>query len=199
MLMTFIRNSWMKRTYLASAILAVTANIATATTIYSWTDENGKVYFSDQPTQLHAHKITLSVTETSRDISPILVNQTTNKTVSSTVNDSPLTELPATIIDILSPINQQTLRNNNGDITLIATSNHSLNNNIQAQLLIGKKVYGKPQSTLKWTLTNMDRGSHHFQIQLIKNGKVLASSKSITVYLHRASLAQTSKTTAKPR
>ena len=65
--------------------------------------------------------------------------------------------------------------------------------------MIDGKAYGGSQTDLTWLLTNIDRGSHQIQIQLLKNGKILASSESITVYLHRVSQARPKNSPIQPR
>jgi hypothetical protein len=48
-------------------------------------------------------------------------------------------------------------------------------------------------------LFDIDRGSHQIQLQLLKDGKVIALSNSITVYLHRASTTRIRPPAASPK
>ncbi|WP_297481244.1 DUF4124 domain-containing protein [uncultured Photobacterium sp.] len=191
----------MKLINLVSMLLFTTAaSTAIATTIYSWTDDNGVVHFSDTPGTPQASTVELSVTEVqpSMQSTSITIDQPDNvELISITTDAEP--PLPAATISLLAPVHQQTIRSNDGDIKVRAVSNRKLNKNLQAQLVIDGKAYGKTQTDLIWMLTNIDRGSHQIQIQLLKNGKILASSESITVYLHRESQARPKNSPIQPR
>lgn len=192
----------MKLIYLASILLfvATTGTAIATTTIYSWTDDNGVVHFSDRPEVPQASTIELSTTEVQTSIQQTVVelNQADNVELLAitTITASPL---PTATVSLLAPIHQQTIRSNDGNITVRAVSNRKLNPKLQAQLVIDGRVHGRPQTTLSWQLTHIDRGSHQIQIQLLKNGKILASSESITVYLHRVSQARPKNSPVQPR
>ncbi|WP_318439910.1 DUF4124 domain-containing protein [Photobacterium leiognathi] len=172
------------------------ASSAQASTIYSWTDENGVVHFTDQPQTPDATAYPLSVTEVSGNI------EQTADTIAAQTTDVAAVEEPAktiTTVSLVSPMHEQTIRNNEGIINIHAVTNSKLNNQTQAQLVLDGVVKGDPQTELTWTLDNVDRGSHQLQIQLVKGGKVIASSDSITVYLHRATVKANKPKPVQPR
>ncbi|WP_318419361.1 DUF4124 domain-containing protein [Photobacterium leiognathi] len=172
------------------------ASSAQASTIYSWTDENGVVHFTDQPQTPDATAYPLSVTEVSGNI------EQTADTIAAQTTDVDVVEEPAktiTTVSLVSPMHEQTIRNNEGIINIHAVTNSKLNNQTQAQLVLDGVVKGDPQTELTWTLDNVDRGSHQLQIQLVKGGKVIASSDSITVYLHRATVKANKPKPVQPR
>ncbi|WP_318491818.1 DUF4124 domain-containing protein [Photobacterium leiognathi] len=172
------------------------ASSAQASTIYSWTDENGVVHFTDQPQTPDATAYPLSVTEVSGNI------EQTADTIATQATDAAVVEEPAktiTTVSLVSPMHEQTIRNNEGIINIHAVTNSKLNNQTQAQLVLDGVVKGDPQTELTWTLDNVDRGSHQLQIQLVKGGKVIASSDSITVYLHRATVKANKPKPVQPR
>ncbi|WP_318488452.1 DUF4124 domain-containing protein [Photobacterium leiognathi] len=172
------------------------ASSAQASTIYSWTDENGVVHFTDQPQTPDATAYPLSVTEVSGNI------EQTADTIAAQTTDVVVVEEPAktiTTVSLVSPMHEQTIRNNEGIINIHAVTNSKLNNQTQAQLVLDGVVKGDPQTELTWTLDNVDRGSHQLQIQLVKGGKVIASSDSITVYLHRATVKANKPKPVQPR
>ncbi len=172
------------------------ASSAQASTIYSWTDENGVVHFTDQPQTPDATAYPLSVTEVSGNI------EQTADTIAAQTTDVAVVEEPAktiTTVSLVSPMHEQTIRNNEGIINIHAVTNSKLNNQTQAQLVLDGVVKGDPQTELTWTLDNVDRGSHQLQIQLVKGGKVIASSDSITVYLHRATVTANKPKPVQPR
>ncbi|WP_305813024.1 DUF4124 domain-containing protein [Photobacterium leiognathi] len=172
------------------------ASSAQASTIYLWTDENGVVHFTDQPQTPDATAYPLSVTEVSGNI------EQTADTIAAQTTDVAVVEEPAktiTTVSLVSPMHEQTIRNNEGIINIHAVTNSKLNNQTQAQLVLDGVVKGDPQTELTWTLDNVDRGSHQLQIQLVKGGKVIASSDSITVYLHRATVKANKPKPVQPR
>ncbi|WP_318437399.1 DUF4124 domain-containing protein [Photobacterium leiognathi] len=172
------------------------ASSAQASTIYSWTDENGVVHFTDQPQTPDATAYPLSVTEVSGNI------EQTADTIATQATDVAVVEEPAktiTTVSLVSPMHEQTIRNNEGIINIHAVTNSKLNSQTQAQLVLDGVVKGDPQTELTWTLDNVDRGSHQLQIQLVKGGKVIASSDSITVYLHRATVKANKPKPVQPR
>ncbi|KJG28521.1 DUF4124 domain-containing protein [Photobacterium angustum] len=178
------------------AIMWVTSIPTHASTIYSWTDENGVVHFTDQPQTPDATAYPLSVTEVSGNI------EQTADTIDTQTTDLTVVEEPAktiTTVSLVSPMHEQTIRNNEGIINIHAVTNSKLNNQTQAQLVVDGVVKGEPQTELTWTLDNIDRGSHQLQIQLVKGGKVIASSDSITVYLHRATVKANKPIPVQPR
>ncbi len=178
------------------AIMWVTSIPTHASTIYSWTDENGVVHFTDQPQTPDATAYPLSVTEVSGNI------EQTADTIDTQTTDITVVEEPAktiTTVSLVSPMHEQTIRNNEGIINIHAVTNSKLNNQTQAQLVLDGVVKGEPQTELTWTLDNIDRGSHQLQIQLVKGGKVIASSDSITVYLHRATVKANKPKPVQPR
>ncbi|MCD9546012.1 DUF4124 domain-containing protein [Photobacterium carnosum] len=192
----------MKLINLVSMLLLTTAASAAVatTTIYSWTDDNGVVHFSDTPGTQQANTVELSVTEVQQNIQTTVIDsyQADNiELISITTDTEP--PLPAATVSLLAPVHLQTIRSNDGDIKVRAVSNRKLNKKLQAQLVIDGKVNGTPQTDLTWQLTNIDRGSHQIQIQLLNNGKILASSESITVYLHRVSQARPKNSPIQPR
>ncbi|PSW60284.1 DUF4124 domain-containing protein [Photobacterium kishitanii] len=189
----------MRLFYLAPILLLV-ATTAIATTIYSWTDDNGMVHFSDIAQVPQASAVELSITELQPHFQSTVVerNQTDNiERITITTDTEAL--LPIATIRLLAPLHQQTIRSNDGNISVRAVSNRKLNKNLQAQLVIDGQTNSSPQTRLSWQLTNIDRGTHQIQIQLLNNGKLLASSESITVYLHRVSQIRPKNSPVQPR
>ncbi|MGF1683017.1 DUF4124 domain-containing protein [Photobacterium minamisatsumaniensis] len=174
----------MKCLYLLSLVTVWTASFTVqAEPIYTWEDEDGKIHFSDQP-QTGATELILKVPKVQTP-PPQMPLPTLDQ---ETTTDSPEPALPAATIKLLTPTHQQTLRNNEGKISVRAHASRKLNQGHTIQLLLDGKPYGKPQTQQQWQLSNLDRGSHTLQSQLLKYGKVIASSETVTVFLHRATV-----------
>ena len=88
-------------------------------------------------------------------------------------------------VSINSPIDQQTLRSNSGEITVSATLNATLTYGLNIRLLIDGVIHSEQIDNL-FKVSHVPIGTHTLQLQIINNlGKVIASSELITVYLHR--------------
>ena len=170
---------------------SLSAPVLAESTLYSWEDENGVVHFTDQPQP---------------DAQPLIIKAPKIQTPPPTTEpaaqgDQPIaTQQPTATSDeqeavqpevtLVSPSHEATLRDNSGNITVVASSPLKLNKGHSVQLRIDDQIFGRPQTQLRWQLTNIDRGSHTLQVDLLKYGKVIASSEKITVYLHRARVNQ---------
>ena len=59
---------------------------------------------------------------------------------------------------------------------------------LEVQLVLDGKPHQKPQKHSMFSLRDIDRGEHQIKMLLLDDkGKVIASSTSVTFYMHRAS------------
>ncbi|MGO3797646.1 MAG: DUF4124 domain-containing protein [Vibrio casei] len=91
-------------------------------------------------------------------------------------------------VTINNLVEDQTIRSNRGLMTIQAVINRHLDIGEQLQLLLDTQPYGAPQTKPLWELKNVNRGTHTFSINIVENGKVIASSHPITVHLHRTTV-----------
>ena len=57
----------------------------------------------------------------------------------------------------------------------------------KVRLIMNGAIHGEPQTRSVFILRDVDRGEHKIKLELINNqGKIIASSKERTVYLHRS-------------
>ena len=168
--------------------LATLPSATSASQIYTWQDQDGTTHFSDKPYP-GAARLDIPLPEPA---TPLPQEEEATSVDLPTTVDLPPSEsaLPKPSIQIDSPSDQQTIRDNQGNLTVIASANRKLNQGHSAQLRLDGEVYGRSQAQLIWPLTNIDRGSHTLQVELLKHGKVIASSKEMTVFLHRARINQ---------
>ncbi|GMQ47991.1 DUF4124 domain-containing protein [Vibrio sp. 10N] len=156
-----------------------------ATDIYHWKDEQGNLHFSDFPDSQNAQILSLP----DAPPPPKVLNEAPVDWTSSPYLDQNQAETNAKLaLTITRPQHDATLRNNAGDFSVNGFLTGSLTETQTLQLLLDGKPYGSPQTTASWRLTNIDRGTHTLTIQVQQNGKVIASSDTITVHLHRASV-----------
>lgn len=163
-----------------------------AQTIYTWTDNQGVVHFSDNPAPVDAknpdsffmpdhhqaslnHQVELAT--------PVLKDK--KNALSPETKKGQPTRLT---LRIASPQHEQTIRDNRGQIEINAEINRKLMVGEQLQLLLDGENYGAPQTQPRWELNNIDRGTHTFAIKALISGKLIASTEAITVHLHRATV-----------
>ncbi|ABO25425.1 conserved hypothetical protein [Shewanella loihica PV-4] len=149
--------------------------------IYKWVDKDGKVHYSDTPVENSTQVEFKENTENQIKLPPPAVREPL----------TPAKEEPKELykLSISSPSEEETLRDNNGNITVIGSITPDLAAGHVLVLLMDGKVVSTPQASPVFTLENVDRGEHKFEIKaLAQNGKQLASTPPRTVFLHRATI-----------
>lgn len=156
--------------------------------IYTWQDETGVLHFSDYPQTDNAKIITLTAELIAEPLDEKNDIEPPYKWGLKTILDQPLPELPSLAITLLNPVDQQTIRDNLGRIDVVVELSRPLTQDQQLQVILNDQIFGAPTASTSWQLNNIDRGQHKIMIQVIENGKVIASTQPVTVYLHRARL-----------
>jgi hypothetical protein len=168
-----LMNKWL---IVLSLLMSSVASSYAADTIYQWVDENGITHFSDRPQQ---------------GATPLKVEVTPPATTGPLVTPrQPLKKQQKAIkyqVNITSPNHEQTIRDNQGKLDISATTQPAPLNNMGFKLILDGIPQGQITPIAHFQLTNIDRGAHTIKVQLVdESGKEIASSKSITVFLHRA-------------
>lgn len=149
---------------------------AASTKIYVWKNDDGVLVFSDS-TQPGAEEVEVREPNTA-----------------SSVDTSMLDLTPKIIkddyqVEINQPKENTTIRDNTGSVYVAGSIKPIFKKGLNIQLYLDGKPYEKPQSHSMFVLRNIDRGEHIIKMQLLnEKGKVIASSKSITFYMHRAAV-----------
>lgn len=150
-----------------------------AAKIYVWRNESGVLVFSDSPRPGAEEAEEVNI-------------RTQNNTMSS-VDTSVLDIKPKEIkddyqVEIIQPINNATVRDNTGSIYISGRIKPVFTRGHNIQLYLNGQPYEKPQQQAMFLLRGLDRGEHQVRMELINNnGKIIASSDSVTFYMHRAS------------
>lgn len=148
--------------------------------IFRWTDANGTVNFSDIP-HPGSQKVILPKTITTPPSQK--KPESTFEKSSSKADESAITY---DVLVISQPANNETIRNSQGLVPVIVDLKPDLAPEHLLQLIYDGKPLGKPQSGLSFALNDVNRGSHTIAVQVIdKEGKALATSDAITIYMHR--------------
>lgn len=153
--------------------------------VYRSVDEYGNVIFSDTSSE-NAEKVELQ--EASSYTAPVIIDLPDNE-----VQPSPLLDLPIpnyTVV-ISSPSQNETIRENSGNVIIGSTISPELNGERGDKLMfiLDGNLKSSMQSGNSYTFTNVDRGSHIAKVSVVdKSGKPIKSSKSVFFHLQRATV-----------
>ena len=151
---------------------------ATSAKVYVWRNEAGVLVFSDSP-KPGAEEVEV---------------KTPNEAVSPSLNTSILDITPKKIednfeVEIVRPTNNSTIRDNTGSVHVSGRIKPVFKQGLSIQLHIDDVPYKKPQTHSMFALRDIERGEHQIKLVLLNDkGKVIASSKPVTFYMHRASV-----------
>lgn len=173
----------MKYLFLLLSLCSLTLQASDVDEVYRWIDKNGVLHYSDK--QINgAEKIRINVAPSNKVNTPPPSDSAT-PTKPMPVAEKSNTKYQA---NISSPEHDSTIFDNNGNISVVTDITPAFEDGQTLQLLVDGTPVGEKHQSTTLLATNMDRGSHSLQVQLIdKNGKIIASSQIITVHLRRAS------------
>jgi hypothetical protein len=155
--------------------VVLTVGLAQAAGVYKYTNKQGKTSYSDVPID-GAEKIIVPPVMTYKP--PVIEKK--QPMPDSPANKDADQRVPYQHIEITSPQEQGTVRNNQGNVTVGYLLEPSLQKGDRLEL----NVDGKISKGL--SIQGLVRGEHTISIQVISSsGEVLISSPSITFYLHR--------------
>ena len=174
-----------------SATLIVAAlllpSTATAAQIYKHTDENGKVVFTDVPPRdgESAEKVEVEVTAPNSFETPEAIRVDPNAWIVDPEAESEVAAFNYQYSRITSPADDESVRENAGNVTLTAEIVPNLRTGDQLHLVIDSTVQ-QVTRTPHFNLTNVDRGTHVARVDVVDAaGKVLLSGQPSTFHLQR--------------
>ncbi|MEM7027244.1 MAG: DUF4124 domain-containing protein [Pseudomonadota bacterium] len=169
-----------KYAYMLIPVFCLFSMSLPAEQVYRSIDEEGNIIFSDQAVTDQSEKI---------DIKPansINFEQLSNQRKSNKEKDAE-EQKDKQIITITQPVNEQTIRDNQGALLIELNIEPRLptSSSIVVEIDGIEKYKGK---ATKFDLLNIERGSHTIQAFLIDQlGNKVVSSDSAVFYMHRAS------------
>jgi len=153
-----------------------------AGTVYKKVNKDGSVEYSDMPFP-GAAELTLKDIKAQNTLPSFKRPSTTNKKSARVQADT------KAAISIQSPSNGETIRNNQGNLTILVQKQGSKNNKYKTQILINGAPVGEPTQASVISIKNINRGEQKIKAQLLSSsGKILATSSETVVFLHRASI-----------
>jgi hypothetical protein len=146
--------------------------------IYVWRNEKGILVFSDSP-RAGAEEVKTK---------PGNIIQLSTSIDTEVLDITPQEMLEEYEIVINTPKNNTTIRDNTGSIYISGGIKPRFKTGLEVQLLLDGKPHNKPQTHSMFSLRDINRGEHRIKMLLLdEEGKVIASSTSVTFYMHRAS------------
>lgn len=152
-----------------------------AQVVYKTVKADGSVVYSD----VHSEAaVPVNLSSMNTVVMPAL-NNASSKIVSNkqpAIKSKPQVQY---VVSILSPLAEQTLRDNSGTVTINVEVLPKKSGKFQ--LVLDNQIV-KTQSNSQFQLEYVDRGAHIIQVNFLDNsGKILALSKPQTFYLQKAS------------
>jgi hypothetical protein len=154
--------------------------VSTGDQVYTWIDESGNRMYSDVP----------------RDGAELMkIKEGTNYTPPGQKSKLDYSKLMPKVVEtgdsysnfsIISPSNDQTIRNNNGDFQVAIDVRPKLRKGHKIRLEIDGKVAQNSMSSFM-SLANIDRGTHTLVAYITgSGGKTIKTTAPVTIHLHRA-------------
>ena len=150
---------------------------AASAKIYVWRNDQDVLVFSDSP-EPGAEEVDIKEPNT----------------IKSSIDTSVLDIKPKVIdnnyqVEIIQPENNATIRDNTGSAFVSARIKPIFKRGLTIQLYLDGKPYKKPQTHSMFVLRDIDRGEHQIKMSILDDkGKVIATSSSVTFYMHRISV-----------
>ena len=162
---------------LVFALLVAPVNAA----VYKWTDSSGQVHYTDQ---WQEGSRAVDLPEPSVYTPAPVPGATRSPAAGAEV--SPESEYE--VFEVSAPAADETIRNNEGKVTVSLRLEPTLRESDMIELFIdGNKITGELRSPVV-TLSNLNRGTHSVKARVIDaSGKELISSESVTFHLRRES------------
>lgn len=182
----------------ALGLVLLTSTAAQATKIYSWTDSQGVVHYTDAPPPGQQAK------EVDLRVAPLIGGaprsvQVDNFNSLTGVDAKKEEEAAKLAIELLSPEQGSTLRDNTGNVVFQGQISPKPPTQYDVRLTLDGKAAPIVSNGLAIRVENLDRGAHEAQLELLaKDGTILAKSRVVTFYLHRASINPAPKVTPLP-
>ena len=160
--------------------------------VYRHVDENGNVTFSDRPQEPGDEELTVQQPNTSTP-------PPSNAYPKPPPKSKKEKETASYTVSITSPENETIIPRGPGNFSVSASVEPSLKSGHKLQLLMDGAPRQEPQAGTSWALTNVFRGEHSISVAVVDGeGKTLASSESIKVYVFRPSTNDANRGPPKP-
>ncbi|MER2491669.1 DUF4124 domain-containing protein [Catenovulum sediminis] len=166
---------------LAFSLLVSSNYLYSTSKVYVYRNADGVLVFSDKP-----HPSAEEISPKSKIESIPAVNTSLDSSNTRSANNDKQVEYT---VKVIQPQDKATIRDNTGAVYVATQVVPTYQADMKVRLLLDGQEAMPPQSRSVFMLKNVYRGEHTLKIELIdSNGKVIASSKPRTFYMHRASV-----------
>jgi len=174
------------KSFLAKPALLLCLLISTSvhSEMYKWVDEDGNTHYSDvQPFKNANEHISPDINTTPAVKAP--------KQVAPKDKSASTQETKYQLLKIVSPEHNATIRNNQGNFSIALEIQPALNlkQGHYISVLLDNQITHDKLTSLSAAFSNIDRGTHQISASIKnKRGKILLSTDSISIHLHRKSI-----------
>ncbi|WP_419533611.1 DUF4124 domain-containing protein [Endozoicomonas sp.] len=166
----------MVQSFLAVILPMILADLALAA-IYKTVDKDGNIIFTDsRPADQPSEEVQL------RPITPMSSVPTSRP--GSSVSSQEESEEMYSLLEIVEPANDATVRSQGNFTVRIATEPRVLSGH-RIRLLLDGDVVGESKRKLSFELKNIDRGTHTLTVEIVDNRKKVVQSSNNTIHVHR--------------
>lgn len=161
-------------------------SFSAAAQVYTYIDAEGNRVFTDKPKASNAKRVELPTTNTM----PVPGQESAKAPVAKIVESTEPHALYQ-LLRILVPQPDATVRSNNGDLIVSATSEPGLQPGHRYRLLVDGLVAGDAGTSPVFPLNNLDRGTHQLSVEVIDDqDRTVERTPNQPVHILRTSLAQ---------
>ncbi len=167
----------------AFSILLLTCTGTALAGIYRYTDPNGQTVFTSQPPEgVQATEVNVQTPNTLELRTPALP-------ATRTASPPPVPTAAYSQLQLQGIPEDGTLRANSGSFVVSARLKPALQPGHRLRLLLDGQPAGPAGTTSVFQLTDIDRGEHQLQLQVLtESGQLVQSSPPLTFTLQRVSL-----------
>jgi hypothetical protein len=176
--MNIIKKASLPVALITALTVTISATTIAQTNVYKSINEEGVVEYSDKPRE-GAEKIKI------KNPQSITFPKGADVFSPSTPENEPDKANAYQSIIITQPVHDSAFNSGNGQVSISSETTPSLSNNDSVQLVVDGKSYNSNKSG-SFSLSNVDRGTHQVQVNVINQaGDILISSDITTFTLHR--------------
>jgi hypothetical protein len=170
--------------YFILLFLLIAISLGYAASVYTTTDSNGNIIYSDTPLE-NAKRIPDATSTISTQTSTTKPQEKSAKP--ETPNETP--SVPYSAFAITSPTDQQTFQNQR-QIPIVLKIDPPLQKGDRIQLYVDGAAYGAALESTQLQVEQLNRGSHTLSASLIDSKRnLLKETPSITIFIQYATVA----------
>lgn len=159
--------------------LLISSGAFAAPTIFKTTDKNGNPIFTDMPSEGQKSEAVHLKPMSTVTLTP--ATTTTDDQPAPTTEDEPSSY---NSLQILTPRHGDTIRDTT-NFEIIAAVDPALLPRHSARLLIDGAAVDQSQTSLQFFITDIERGAHRLEVQIIDGGNKILISTEIEIFIHR--------------